>query len=326
MLNIQSFPIFNTVISIVICWSLFAIFCSFIHQAISEMKAERGRFMKKWLFTQLYDHPNGVNWASMLYQHGSIDLLTRSANKPTSDINSKLFAEAFIEVAGNANFVQIHKKDVAPTQTYKSELLNNFAYAVNVMKPSDVVSMMEYALKSAESYSNSGEVKNETEVYKNLVAQIQGWYTEMEERLTFWYKKQTRMRLFILGSLLALFLNFDSIELFKHINKYPAVQTELAIYYEKNAEVLMETSQQADDPEVRGKFNADMKSLSKELKLPVGWEYNVFSRHPDSWNLLFYLLKFLGVLLSGFAASFGAPFWFELFKKLNPTPIKIPKS
>src|SRR5689334_14495244 len=107
-----SLPIIPTAIAIVISWALFALFCSFVHEAVAQAKAERGRFMRKYLFKQLQDLPNGVNWASMLYLHGTIDLLSREANKPTNEIQPDVFAKTLIEVVGNAHIVQMQLPDL----------------------------------------------------------------------------------------------------------------------------------------------------------------------------------------------------------------------
>src|SRR3954467_9141103 len=102
-----SLSIISVAISLIISWALFAMLCSFIHEAIVQTKAERGRFMRRYLFKQLQDLPNGVNWASMLYLHGTIDLLSREANKPTNDIQPDVFAKTLVEVVSNAHIVQM---------------------------------------------------------------------------------------------------------------------------------------------------------------------------------------------------------------------------
>ncbi|HUP13658.1 MAG TPA: hypothetical protein VM187_15660, partial [Niastella sp.] len=70
-------------------------------------------------------------------------------------------------------------------------------------------------------------------------------------------------------------------------------------------------------------FVNKMDSLSRSLELPVGLSNNIVSqvahrkeRGTDLW------LKLLGIFISGFAASFGAPFWFNLLKKANPVTPK----
>src|SRR4051812_1873697 len=104
-MNIFSITIVSIAISIIISWALFAIFCSILHEVFAQIKAERGRFMKEYLSRQLKDNSNGVNWASMLYLHGAVDLLSRTTNKPTSEISPRVFAESLIDVVGNSHIV-----------------------------------------------------------------------------------------------------------------------------------------------------------------------------------------------------------------------------
>ena len=61
-------------------------------------------------------------------------------------------------------------------------------------------------------------------------------------------------------------------------------------------------------------FIMQLDSLRKTANLPVGFEYSVF-KQPVRW---FYPLffKLLGILISGLAASFGGPFWFDVLKKM----------
>ena len=65
-------------------------------------------------------------------------------------------------------------------------------------------------------------------------------------------------------------------------------------------------------------YEKKIDSLSQSLKLPVGMGYSIIKRsvrHAMSWNEIW--TKLLGILISGFAASFGAPFWFNLLKRTN---------
>ena len=104
-MNLFNFPVINIAVAIIISWALFAIFCSLVHEAFAQLKAERGRFMKKYILLQLQDFPNGVNWGSLLYMHGNVDMLSRAPGKPSSDIQPCLFAETLIDVVATAHLV-----------------------------------------------------------------------------------------------------------------------------------------------------------------------------------------------------------------------------
>lgn len=340
-MNLFSIPIVATAIAIIISWALFAIFCSLLQEAVAQLKAERGRFMKQYLFSQLKDNPNGINWASLLYMHGAIDLLSRTANKPTNDISPRLFAQTLIEVVGNAQLVQMQipalqkQQAAAGTSVYQQPTLYNFHAATQVLKPSDMVSFFNQAITAAtiKAGKDAAGALNESDVYKNLQEHIENWYTEFSERLTLWYKKKTRQRLFMLGALLALIVNVDSIQLFSFYNDNADARNSVISYYQKNGDALSKLASSLNDSNKIKQpatdsllkqakvFYNSVDSLKKMANLPIGYQYSILSKwkpvlknwDKDSWAKA--LWKLLGILMSGFAASVGAPFWFDILKK-----------
>jgi hypothetical protein len=328
-MEISSIPFLATAIALVISWSLFALLCSFIHEAIAQIKAERGRFMKDYLLQQLQDIPNGVNWASLLYLHGPIDLLSRTTNKPTSDIAPHLFAESMVEVVGKAHLVQIQIPTLSKElrTVYAQPVLNNYKIATHILKPSDVASFFAHALQSAELQASKNDkgVINETDVYRALVANIESWYVEFTQRLTLWYKKKVRLWLFSVGVLLGIVINVDSIQLFSFYNANADERNAVIILYQSNADTLSSLAHRLErDPSHTISIDS-LRTLSKwyiakadsmrvTAALPVGYDYSILKQFKqESWPQR--LFKLLGILISGFAASFGAPFWFDLLKK-----------
>ncbi|HEX5154593.1 MAG TPA: hypothetical protein VFW07_24270 [Parafilimonas sp.] len=314
-MNFFDIPIINIAISVIISWALFAIFCSLAYEAFAQLKAERGRFMKNYLEQQLQDFPNGVNWATLIYNHGNVDLLSRTPGKPSSDIDPHLFAETLVNVVANAQIVQIQPGLQAPA--YTNTILADFKKATQTLLPSDVMMMLTQALKSAELNSISGDAIDENVVYKKLVENLKNWYIELNQRLTLWYKKKTKKALFITGAILAFFINVDSIQLFNIYKDSPAKRQAITSFYNANA----------------GKFQSDsvdlkilltkLDTLQMQTNLPVGFDSSAInlaiidrkneqSRTHHWW---FWIWKIIGVLLSGFAASFGGPFWFDVLKK-----------
>jgi hypothetical protein len=335
-MDLFSIPFLATFFAIVISWALFAMACSFVHEMIAQILAERGRFMKKYLFRQLEDTPNGINWASLLYMQGPIELLSRADNKPTSDIEPKLFATSLIESVANSQIVKLHAPElrniddnpqfVDDRNDYRNLTLYNFKAATQVLKPSDVIEMFRQAMRAAEL--NTPEPNGETEnvVYQNLVSHLENWYKEFTERLTLWYKKKTRVRLFLLGIVLAVLVNVDSIQLFKFFNEHPDSRTAVLSFYEQkkdeyNTKAIRLQHGEVDSTnklpvdsiiKIGQSFEKDIDSLRKAAAIPVGFDHNVF-RSPSHGGDIWW--KILGLLISGFAASFGAPFWFDLLRR-----------
>jgi len=345
-MGLSSIPFLTTAIAVIISWAMFAILCSLLYEVYAEIKAERGRFMKNYLFKQLQDLSNGVNWASLLYLHGPIDLLSRSSNRPTNTITPRLFAESIVEVVGSTHLVKTtlnavqnstageNPDSIPATQPAKSnndlDSLGNFKLATQVLKQSDVVSFFKQAITNAEikALDSVKGVVDEAQAYKNLLENLENWYSEFNNRLTLWYKKKTRVGLFILGALLGCLINVDSVQLFSFYNKYPDAKDELITYYQNNATSLALLGNRLDSmnnnliaaPQfdslltLTKAYLQKTDTLKKAIALPVGWQYNIFHKQENGGENFF--LKLIGILLSGFAASFGAPFWFELLKKL----------
>lgn len=337
-----SIPFLTTAIALIISWALFAILCSLIYEGYAQIKAERGRFMKNYLFKQLQDLPNGLNWASLLYLHGPVDLLSRANNKPTNEITSRLFAESMVEIVGSLHLVktkinEAQEQDLSYNDNIRTSLsynednsLQNFKLATELLKQSDVVSFFKQAVKNAETkaFDAATGAIDKSKAYQHLSDNLENWYSEFMNRLTLWYKKKTRLGLFVTGALLALIINIDSLQLFSYYNKYPDAKDELISYYNNNQSSLNILSNHLDSmnnnltpsPQLDSlvkltkNYIQQTNTLRKSLNLPVGWQYNIFHIHANEKKHLF--LKLIGILLSGFAASFGAPFWFELLKKM----------
>lgn len=332
-MNLLNIPILATALSIVIAWALFALFCSYLHEAIVQAKAERGRFLKQYLLKQLQDTPNGVNWASLLYQHGTVDMLSRSPEKPTSDISPELFARTLIEVAGNANIVQMH---IGPAVklSYNIPLLRNFEAATKVLQPSDVVAMFKQAFSDAELKAMVNGAVDKGKLYQELEKNIEQWYNELLERISLWYKKATRQRLFFLGAVIALILNVDSIQLFEQFKDNASTRNAMIAYYTKNQSDLQQQSEALKKAKVKDTVSlkqaaGDLKNvtdslaaLSKKADLPIGTAHSIIFKK-QGLDFAGVLLKLLGIVISGIAASFGAPFWFDVLKKVyTPSPKK----
>jgi len=78
------------------------------------------------------------------------------------------------------------------------------------------------------------------------------------------------------------------------------------------------------------KILADMKQSAGQVKqgyamlsdidIPLGWKgANIPECTPSCWlNFGLWMLKILGILLTAFATSLGAPFWFDLLSRVTP--------
>lgn len=137
---------------------------------------------------------------------------------------------------------------------------------------------------------------------------IETWFNSGMDRVSGWYKRQTQRVLLVLGIVIAVALNVDTLrvadELYRNDNLRTAVVAQAEI-----------TGKGKTAPAVDAV--AQTKALI-DLKLPIGWQqYECVSPNCTSVKEFYTVVKssFFGWLITAFAISFGAPFWFDLLNK-----------
>lgn len=169
---------------------------------------------------------------------------------------------------------------------------------------------------------------------------VERWFDDSMDRVTGVFKRYSQWMALIIGFLIALILNVDSIDLTLYLWREPTVRQALA----DNASNF-ELSQQdlADNPE---EALRNFRNQFSGLTLPVGWgidrsetsawtdpDCQLFPRidqafgvplvgtpfciiPPQSTNQSNVLLKLAGIFLTALAARQGAPFWFDMLKRV----------
>ena len=133
---------------------------------------------------------------------------------------------------------------------------------------------------------------------ERLKTQIEIWFNNGMDRASGWYKRKTQWIQFFLGLSLVILLNIDSV----HIGR-----TLFAVNSPLRASLVESAKSFVAQP---GGTNRPMKDVVEAIStasLPIGW-----SELPrrDQW-----LTMILGWLITAFAVSLGAPFWFDLLNK-----------
>ena len=100
------------------------------------------------------------------------------------------------------------------------------------------------------------------------------WFNESMDRLSGWYKRKATVLAFIIGLIMALILNIDSIDLAKHLWKDPTLRQALA------ANATKFTRNNPDLPEsLGGESPQDAVDFFNDqfagLDVPVGWVYEI---------------------------------------------------
>ena len=141
---------------------------------------------------------------------------------------------------------------------------------------------------------------------------IESWFDDSMVRLSGAYRRRVQIVTFIVGITLATVLNADSIAILNKLWREPMLR-EALVLQASNME-LPAVGEQQSPVEAIPEYITQLNALS----LPFGWaEENRPTTTSGWWQ------KVLGILLSGVAAAQGAPFWFDLMRKIvRPTPVK----
>ena len=153
--------------------------------------------------------------------------------------------------------------------------------------------------------------------FQKVKAGVEQWFNGAMDRVAGWYKRRSQTVGLIVGLAVAVVVNADTLEMIRTLSNDSAVRASLVAAAQGYAEASRASSDRIQPgttappaPDVA----ADVKRQSDStiarlggLGLPIGW------RRPgadDVWSHL------LGWLMTGFALSLGAPFWFDVLNKV----------
>jgi hypothetical protein len=164
-------------------------------------------------------------------------------------------------------------------------------------------------------------------------ANIENWFNDGMDRVGGWYKRKIQIIGLIVGLLLAILLNADTLAVVRTLWTQPAVRDAIA----RSAEQYVQ--QRAGQASPDANFDAERQKLEQSLgelsatNLPIGWILEPAPQTttgqtpppaPDPrrlseafGSLTAFLSKVIGLLLTGAAVSLGAPFWFDALEHIT---------
>jgi hypothetical protein len=138
-------------------------------------------------------------------------------------------------------------------------------------------------------------------------ASLETWYDEAMSRVSGWYRRRVQFWLWVWALALTLGLHVDTIQIANKLWTDDATR----------AAVVARAEQAAGTPltETNLENAAENVQELEALKIPIGWadSFPPGDRKHDLWVVL---INALGLLLTAVALTLGAPFWFDLLKKV----------
>jgi hypothetical protein len=155
------------------------------------------------------------------------------------------------------------------------------------------------------------ETKTERE---KLLPALERPFNQVMERASGWYKRRVQVLLFVLALALASAINADSFVIGQRLWKNDVLRTAVAAQAQttvsdKQAACVQATA--AGTKQSPAQVAGACFDQVKQLDLPLGW-----SKSSSPSTTVEALAKAIGILLTAFALTLGAPFWFDTLSKL----------
>lgn len=210
----------------------------------------------------------------------------------------------------------------------------------------DVKQAIEALISEIEEISQQAE-----STLQMMRTNIEDWFNSSMDRLSGWYKRRAQVLAFLIGLTIAVLMNVDSMQLATQLWRDPTVRQALAA----QADALVNQNPNGFPNPSAGQLVSLNMQIS-QLNIPVGWigtglpadssggvpmgddSMKLCTLLPQSSVDLFgvyfgnqcypvtntprfndptgWLMKLIGLLITGLAAAQGAPFWFDILKNV----------
>jgi hypothetical protein len=280
-------------IGLVFTYLLLSLVCTSLNELLAGWRRWRAHTLKGGI-----DNLLGSNLSNHLYKHPLVKGLSRVGTLP-SYIPSETFALALLDIVTQGKDITSHniKLGVADlTQDMQKIMLLLLADAGNDLKT----------------------------FRERLIL----WHCTAMDRVSGWYKRKTQGSVLVMAILLASAANADTILLAKALANSTILRESIVAQAESFTRIQSRTDgaqpeaglqasesagrpQQADAKEASNPFRA-----LRESGLPLGWLLEKGDPRDIPRDTMATALKVLGLAITIFAVSLGAPFWFDLLNKI----------
>jgi len=283
--------IIDVTIGLILVYLFLSLICSVITEWISGRLELRAKNLEEGIRSLLSD-PAGDGHFLKLFDHPLIKGLSKNGKKP-SYIPSGLFALALMDI-------------IAPSDSTKdSRTIGDLRKGVSNL-PHGLRETISSLLDDAEDSLNKARENFEK------------WFDAGMDRVSGWYKRESKKIIFACALAVTLLLNADTISITQTLFRDPTMRAGLVATAQEIAKKPANHS-----PGENQKNIALVKEEINRLQFPLGWtkaSVATLGWTKDSfsiWNALWRaLMKAVGLFLTGLAVSIGAPFWFDMLNKI----------
>lgn len=133
---------------------------------------------------------------------------------------------------------------------------------------------------------------------------LENWFNDQMDRVSGWYKRKVQVITITIGLLIAVGINADTLSIIKRLSNDSTLRSSLVAQSQEIAKQPISRSGEENIAAIETRIN---KVEALGLPFTIGWWKG---RDKFPWESV------PGWLLTGFAVSLGAPFWFDILNKV----------
>ncbi len=302
-------PILDVTIGLIFLYLLLALMVSIATDAMSGLLRLRSRNLNKSLEALLKSDDSNI-LSKIFHSTGTMQTIqsmsgrhwfqfwTATREKYTR-VESESFVNALLE-AGKTNLIEANITTAAAGGEVKP-------VPTLITSASDLIETIQGLPDSNAKQSILTIIDDPESDVKTLKALIAGWFDTMMETASLRFKSAMKVYAFWAALFIVVLANADTLSVAGALWEDDTMRTQIA----ESAADFVADAENADEL-------ADFETVQAELRpFPIGWD-TAAPHHSSNWYLSMggWFKKITGWLLTALAVSLGAPFWFDLLKKL----------
>jgi len=286
MPDISGLAALDVLVGLFFLYFLLSIVCSSVNEFIAQILNLRAKTLEDGVRNLIGDE----SATERFFRHPRLKALSKphiriGSRRGPSYIPSRVFAITLMDTL----FPEEHGRDVI---ALAKEAVDDEAV------PARVRTMFRDAIDQA------GDRRD------RFTAALERSFDEGMDRVSGWYKRRAQYSLLAIAIVTALLINVDTFTVAQRLWKDKALRAAVAAQA-ANTTAADARACGADTTDSAQARAAQCVDQVQQLDLPIGWTHG---SGPDGWKG--WLAKLGGLLVTAFALSLGAPFWFDLLSKI----------
>jgi len=281
--------IFDVGIGLIVLYIVLAAMASGASEALNNALQTRGRMLQDFIGSLLV---NSGMTVQQFYNDTFIASQTQNG-RPPAYIEAVDFVEALFSLL----------RQHSPSQSASGGVEMTIDEVKNVITQlHDATPIKQVLVSVIAKASTDPQLKLIEDDVSKTKAALEQWFNNSMARVSDRFKRRTQFILVVIGVIVAFGFNVDTLSVTNTLLQSPALRNEI----------------QSQAGQAQSLSDASLQQLNEELKqlnLPIGWPDTTLGGTTPTVPQL--LLKIIGLLITVFAISQGAPFWFDMLNRIT---------